>query len=78
MSIPLLLGTLLFGLGSGALLTWLQQSAAKTRFRHELEAQVEQALFGRFRPKQRLNTSHASEAAPAAFSGGTDSAPPDC
>ena len=40
---------LLLGLGLGALLMWVQQTAARRQFRQQLETQVDQALFGGLR-----------------------------
>jgi hypothetical protein len=46
-------GILLLGAGLGALLIWLQQTAARRQFRQELENQMDQALIGELR-RQRL------------------------
>jgi hypothetical protein len=46
-------GILLLGAGLGALLIWLQQTAARRQFRQELEIQIDQALFGEL-CRQRL------------------------
>jgi hypothetical protein len=48
-------GILLLGAGLGALLIWLQQTAARRQFRQELETQIDQALFGELRRQRLLN-----------------------
>jgi hypothetical protein len=48
-------GILLLGAGLGALLIWLQQTAARRQFRQELETQIDQALCGELRRQRLLN-----------------------
>ena len=55
MNVPQALGILLLGVGLGALLVWLQQTAVRRRFRQELEAQIDQAIFGGLRRQRLLN-----------------------
>lgn len=55
MNILQAVGILLFGVGLGALLIWLQQTAARRQFRQELETQVDQALFGGWRRQRVIN-----------------------
>jgi hypothetical protein len=54
------LGVLLFGVGLGGLLVWLQQTAARRQFRQELEAELDQALFGLSRRQAQLNIERMS------------------
>ena len=45
MNILQALGVLLLGVGLGALLIWIQQTAARRQFRKEMETRIDQALF---------------------------------
>jgi hypothetical protein len=66
------LGILLLGVGLGALLVWLQQTAVRRRFRQELEAQIDQAVFGGLRRQRLLNNQRIPSSVPTCCS-----APPE-
>jgi hypothetical protein len=61
-------GILLLGAGLGALLIWLQQTAARRRFRQELEAQIEQAFLGELGRQRLLNIPGKREPRPDLWS----------
>jgi hypothetical protein len=55
MNLPQAFGILLLGVGSGALLTWLQQATVRRRFRQEIVAQIDKTLFDESRRQRFLN-----------------------
>ena len=61
-------GILLLGAGLGALLIWLQQTAARRQFRQELENQIDQALIGELRRQRLLHMPGKREPAPDLWS----------
>jgi hypothetical protein len=61
-------GILLLGAGLGALLIWLQQTAARRQFRQELETQIDQALIGELRRQRLLNMPGKREPRPELWS----------
>ena len=54
------IGILLLGLGFGSLLTWIQQTHARMRFRNEIKSEIDDALSSPLRRQPASETQNIS------------------